>query len=394
MISITKLLTDQEYYGDRLRYQPTSHRQIHGASQGSGPVVVWNVTRSCNLRCIHCYASAVCGKTPNELTIAESKDFIDDLAGFKVPVLLFSGGEPLIRDDIFELIQYAASKGIRPVISTNGTLITQEIAEIIKASGVSYVGISLDGVGVNNDTFRGIPGAFEKALAGIRNCLAIGQRVGLRFTISKHTYESLNEVFDLIEQEKIPRVCFYHLVYSGRGIELRDADVTLEESRRALERIIAKTIDFERRGLKTEILTVDNHADGVYLYQWTLKHKPERADSILTLLRNNGGNRSGVAFGNVDWEGNVHPDQFTRDITLGNIRDRKFSEIWTDPAQPILAGLRERRKLLEGRCSKCRWLELCNGNFRARATVLGSFWASDPACYLTDEEIGIGGQSC
>jgi putative heme d1 biosynthesis radical SAM protein NirJ1 len=390
MISLTRLLTNQEYFGDHLRYQPTSYRQTHGASLGYGPVVVWNITRSCNLGCIHCYANAVCGKNKNELTFAESKKFIDDLADFKVPVLLFSGGEPLIREDIFELIQYAASRGIRSTISTNGTLITQEIAVIIKASGVSYVGISLDGVGIKNDTFRGVSGAFGKALAGIRNCLAIGQRVGLRFTISKHTYESLNEIFDLIEQEKIPRVCFYHLVYSGRGIELKDADVTLEESRNALDLIIAKTFELERKGIKTEILTVDNHADGVYLYLWALKHMPDRADSILTLLRNNGGNRSGVAFGNVDWEGNVHPDQFTRDIILGNIRDRKFSEIWTDPSQPVLAGLRERKKLLEGRCSQCRWLELCNGNFRARATVLGSFWASDPACYLTDEEIGAG----
>lgn len=394
MISLSKLLTNQEFSGDHLRYQPTSYRQIHGASQGSGPVVVWNTTRSCNLRCIHCYANAVCGNTTNELNTAESKSFIDDLANFRVPVVLFSGGEPLIRDDIFELIQHAKSKGIRSTISTNGTLITEKIAEIIKASGVSYVGISLDGVGEKNDIFRGVSGAYKKALTGIRNCLAIGQRVGLRFTISKHTYESLNDVFDLIEQEKIPRVCFYHLVYSGRGKELKDADVTLEQSRKALDLIIAKTLEFERKEIKVEILTVDNHADGVYLYLWALRHKPDRAQSILTLLRNNGGNRSGIAFGNVDWEGNVHPDQFSRDIILGNIRDRKFSEIWTDSSQPVLVKLRERKKHLEGRCSQCRWLDMCNGNFRARATVLGSFWASDPACFLTDEEITSGDLIC
>jgi radical SAM protein with 4Fe4S-binding SPASM domain len=259
----------------------------------------------------------------------------------------------------------------------------------IKASGVSYVGISLDGIGEDNDTFRGSPGAFDKALAGIRNCLKIGQRVGLRFTISKLTIGNLREVFDLIEKERIPRVCFYHLVYSGRGINLKDADVTLEETREALNLIISKTLEFQARGLKIEILTVDNHADGIYIYNWAKENKPERAESILTLLKNNGGNRSGIAFGNVDWEGNVHPDQFTRDVLLGNIKERKFSEIWKDETNPILHKLRNRKQHLEGRCRQCKWLDLCNGNFRARATVLGSFWAPDPACYLTDEEIGL-----
>lgn len=389
MISLTKLLTDETYYGDSLRYKPTSQHQTHGASEGRGPVVVWNVTRSCNLRCIHCYASAVCGENPNELTTDEAKNLIDDLAQFNVPVLLFSGGEPLIRPDIFQLIQYATSQGIRSVISTNGTLITADIATQIKTSGVSYVGISLDGIGEDNDTFRGCPGAYRKALEGIRHCLDIGQRVGLRFTISKHTYGSLPKVFDLIEQERIPRVCFYHLVYSGRGIDLKDADVTPAETREALNLIIAKTLHFRDLGLKTEILTVDNHADGIYIYQWAKEHLPRRAESILALLKNNGGNRSGIAFGNIDWEGNVHPDQFTRTEVLGNIRERKFSEIWNDETHPLLAGLRNRKQYLHGRCQQCQWLDLCNGNFRARATALGGFWASDPACYLTDQEIGL-----
>lgn len=387
MISLTRLLTDQQYYGDSLRYTTDSVKQRHGAAAGRGPVVVWNVTRSCNLHCIHCYASAVRDVNPDELSTAAAKSFIDDLARFKVPVLLFSGGEPLIREDIFDLIAHAAARGIRAVISTNGTLITEDIARKIKESGVSYVGISIDGIGADNDRFRGSPGSFAKALRGIRHCLRIGQRVGLRFTISKNTYGSLGAVFDLIEQERIPRVCFYHLVYSGRGIHLKDADVTREESRAALDLIIAKTLDFQARRLATEILTVDNHADGIYIYLWALKNKPERAAAIRTLLKNNGGNRSGIAFANVDWEGNVHPDQFTREVRLGNVKERKFSEIWTDPAHPILQQLRNRQQYLGGRCAACQWLDVCNGNFRARAIAAGSLWGSDPACYLTDQEI-------
>ena len=389
MISLTKLLLDEKNYGDRLRYQKNSKLQSHGTSKGYGPVVVWNSTRSCNLRCVHCYSNAINGHNPEELSTEEAEKFIDNLEEFKVPVLLFSGGEPLTRNDIFHLIDYTKSKGIRPVISTNGTLITKDIAQTIKNSGVSYVGISLDGVGENNDQFRGVQGAFNKALLGIRNCKEIGQKVGLRFTISKQTYDSLEAIFDLIESEKIPRVCFYHLAYSGRGYDMMDNDVSKEQSRKALDLIISKTIEFSDKNRDIEILTVDNHADGVYIYNWALKNAPDRADEILKLLKNNGGNRSGIAIGSVNWNGDVYPDQFTGNIKLGNIKKQKFSQIWADESNSTLNGLRNRKELLKGRCGSCKWLDICNGNLRARATVNGSLWGSDPACYLTDNEIGL-----
>lgn len=391
MISVTKLLTGKEEFGDRLRYGSDSSRQSYGTAKGKGPVVVWNSTRRCNLNCIHCYANATHGFNPDELTHDEAISFIKDLSEFKVPVLLFSGGEPLLRDDIFNLIHYAELKGIRPVISTNGTLITPEIAKKIKDHGVGYVGVSLDGAGENNDRFRGMQGAFKKAIEGIRNCIKIGQRVGLRFTISKETYGSLWEIFNLIEKEQIPRICFYHLAYSGRGINIKDNDVSKTQSRNAIDLIISKTLEFHGKGLDIEILTVDNHSDGVYIYNWARKNFPERAEHIFELLKNNGGNRSGMAIGSIDWEGNVYPDQFTMNVNLGNVKERKFSEIWKDETNPVLSGLRNRKALLEGRCSKCRWIDLCNGNLRARATLSGSLWASDPACYLTDNEIGLKG---
>jgi radical SAM protein with 4Fe4S-binding SPASM domain len=389
MISITKLLTDEAHYGDGLRYRPDSGRQPHGAAGGMGPVVVWNITRACNLKCIHCYANANVGESDSiTLTTAEAEELIADLARFKVPALLFSGGEPLLREDLFHLLRLASDRGIRPVLSSNGTLIDETMAGQIKDSGVSYVGISLDGVGAANDRFRGVPRAFEAALAGIRHCLRIGQRVGLRFTITRANVGSLPAIFDLIESERIPRVCFYHLVYSGRGMRLKEEDLSLAETRAVLDLIFAKTLEFREKDQPVEVLTVDNHADGIYAYLWAKENLPERAEPILTLLRHNGGNRSGIAFGNVDWEGNVHPDQFTRSVTLGNVKDRPFSAIWTDQTLPDLARLRDRRRYLEGRCGRCRWLDCCNGNFRARALAAGGFWASDPACYLTDQEIG------
>lgn len=393
MISVTKLLFAREYYGDSLRYTKSAHAMRNGAGEGMGPVVVWNSTKTCNLKCRHCYMSSDSKKYQNELTTEEAKAFIDDLADFHVPVLLFSGGEPLIRPDFFELAEYAQKKGVRPTLSTNGTLITREVAARIKEIGVGYVGISLDGLQDVNDKFRGVEGAFEKAMAGIQNCVSVGQRVGLRFTINHHNIQELDNIFDFIERENINRVCFYHLVYSGRGSAMQDQDVTAEESRRAMDTIIRRTKDFEDRGLEKEILTVDNHCDGVYMYlKAVAEGNAAQAEQIKEYIAMNGGNRSGIAFGEVDPFGYVHPDQFTQHHTFGNIRDRKFSEIWQDTTHPIMAGLKDRKPLLKGRCAKCRFLDNCNGNFRTRAeAVTGDFWASDPSCYLTDEEIGIKG---
>ncbi len=391
MISVTKLLFATDYYGDTLRYSEDSREAKHGVRVGVGPVVVWNSTKTCNLKCRHCYMNSDAQKYEGELTTEEAKRFIDDLAEFNVPVLLFSGGEPLMRKDFFELAEYAAAKGIRPTLSTNGTLITREVAERIKKIGVGYVGISLDGLQEVNDKFRGKEGAFQAAMEGIQNCVAVGQRVGLRFTINHHNIQELDRIFDFIEEKGINRVCFYHLVYSGRGNAMMDEDVTPEQSRMAMDTIIRRTRDFEERGLEKEILTVDNHCDGVYMYLQALKEgRTELAEQMLKFISMNGGNRSGMAFAEVDPLGYVHPDQFTQHHTFGNVRERKFGDIWTDMTHPILAGLKDRKQLLKGRCAKCKFLANCNGNFRTRAeATTGDFWESDPACYLTDEEIGL-----
>ncbi len=392
MISVTKLLFDSAYDGDALRYRPESARMKHGTSAGHGPVVVWNMTRTCNLNCRHCYMDADASRHIGELTTDEARAFIDDLAEMRTPALLFSGGEPLVRPDFYELASYASERGVRPTLSTNGTLITREAAQRIKEIGVAYVGVSLDGLADVNDTFRGKSGAYEAAMRGIENCVAAGQRVGLRFTINAHNVRELDAIFDFIEEKNIDRACFYHLVYAGRGQSMTEEDVTPQQARQAIDTIVRRCRDFEARGIRKEILTVDNHCDGVYLF---LKAKAEKneplARQIWHFLTMNGGNRSGIAFGEVDPEGNVHPDQFTQHHTFGNIRERKFSEIWKDTAgQPILAGLKERKSLLKGRCARCRFLAVCNGNFRTRAEAkTGDFWASDPACYLTDEEIGL-----
>ncbi|MDP2916907.1 MAG: radical SAM protein [Dehalococcoidia bacterium] len=389
MISISRLLCDTISPGDSLRYGDRAHSALSKYANGSRPVVVWNCTRQCNLACIHCYASAGNRKSPDEMDTAAGRAFIRDLAEYGVPVILFSGGEPLLRKDMFELAQLAQDLGIRVALSTNGTVIDEEKAEKLKQIGFAEVGISLDGIGTKNDRFRGKEGAFAAALAGIRGCREKGLRVSLRLTITKHNYQEIPAIFRLVEDEKIDRVCFYHLAYAGRGDSLRNQDLTTAQTREVVDLIMKRTQELHDRGMKKEILTVGNHADGVYLYLKLKESDPRRAEKVLALLRTNGGNNSGIKIGAVDDRGNVHPDQFWWHHTLGNVLERKFGDIWTDTSEPLLRGLKDRKGLLKGRCARCQYLELCNGNLRVRAeAVYGDVWESDPACYLTDQEIG------
>jgi 12,18-didecarboxysiroheme deacetylase len=342
------------------------------------------------LRCVHCYAHARNQADADELTTAQGKSLLDDLAAFGVPVVLLSGGEPLARRDLPELASYAVGKGMRAVISTNGTLITPGVARTLKSIGLSYVGISLDGMQAVNDRFRGVAGAFRSALEGIRNCQAAGIKVGLRFTINRFNAREIPSIFTLIGEMDIPRVCFYHLVYAGRGSELVQQDLGAEETRRTVDLIIDHTRRLHDRGKRTEVLTVDNHADGPYLYLRLLRENPERAREVLELLKWNEGNNSGRGIGCVSWDGAVHADQFWRHYSFGNVKQRPFSQIWTDSSDPLMARLKDKKRHVTGRCAQCRWLDVCAGNFRVRAeAVSGDVWAPDPACYLTDEEIAL-----
>ncbi|MCL6584003.1 MAG: radical SAM protein [bacterium] len=410
MINITRLYCGEETPSDDLRYGRKINKSHHRLGQGwegltnsriplsaseRRPIVVWNSTRTCNLKCVHCYTDSENIPYQGELTTDEAKAMLADLGRFKVPAILFSGGEPLIRKDLFELAAYALEQGVKPTLSTNGTLITKEVARKLKEVGFTYVGISLDGIGEVNDQFRGVAGAFERAMRGFRNCVEVGQRVGLRLTLTRRNAKDLHRIFDFIEAEDIDRACFYHLVYSGRGIDIRNDDLTAEESRKAMDIILERSEDFARRGLAKEILTVDNHVDGIYLYLKLKQKNPQRAKEVMELLTWNGGGlySTGVGIGEIDFCGNVHPDQFWLDYTLGNVRERPFSEIWMDTRDPIMAGLKNRKPLLKGKCSRCRWIDACGGSFRVRALrVYGDPWMEDPQCYLTPEECGISDQ--
>jgi len=385
MINCTRLLCAKKGFYDEIRY-------VQGKpADFNRPIVVWNTTKACNLKCAHCYIDAQAKKDKSELTTKQAKKMIDDLVSFGVPVLLFSGGEPLMRPDLFELGKYALTRGLRTVISTNGTLITKEAAKKIKDAGFSYVGISLDGLEKINDMFRQKSGAFQETLRGIRNCLSSGLRTGLRFTISRYNFKDVAGIFDLIEKEGIQRACFYHLVYTGRASEIKAGDLTRYQARDTMDLIFNRTIRLARKNADTEILTVDNHADGVYLYLRLKKEDKKKAAEVLDLLKINGGNKSGVGIADVDNLGFVHPDQFWGHYPLGNVLKSKFSQIWSDENEGLLKNLRNRLTLLKGKCAYCQFQDVCGGNFRVRAeTVYGDIWQEDPACYLTEKEITSG----
>ncbi len=400
MIDIGKLYCGGMSTGDGLRYGTEAKTDSHGnaphrietSASERRPIVVWNTTRTCNLKCIHCYTDSESKSYSGELTTDEGLSLIDSLADFGIPSLLFSGGEPLMRPDLFTLIERASKKNIRPVISTNGTLIDKEAARRIKDAGVGYVGISLDGTEEVNDHFRGVKGAFKRAMAGFENCIAAGQRVGLRLTLTEKNYRDLHGIFDFIEREGIPRACFYHLVYSGRGSEMYKDDLTHQESRDAMDIIMDRTADFFKRGLDVNILTVDNHVDGVYIYRRLLEENPKRAEEVKDLLSWNGGaaHSTGVGIGNIDPVGNVHPDQFWQDYTFGNVRERSFGDIWMDRSDELMNGLKTKSENIKGRCRLCKYKNLCNGSMRVRGyRTYGDYWAPDPQCYLSDEEIGL-----
>ncbi len=394
MIGISKLYCDTVEASDVLRYGRQSSKlpsHLLQFSEDKRPVVILNITKRCNLKCVHCYASSLDFATQGELSTDQWLRILDDLAEFGCPVVLFSGGEPLLQPDIVKLASHAVSCGMRAVISSNGTLINPEKAGELASVGLSYIGISMDGGPDIHDQFRGFKGSYDSALEGLRNAADAGIKTGIRFTMTKRNIHEIPRLIKLIEAENVPRVCFYHLVYSGRGEELIEETVSHETTREVIDTIIDLTADLHSHGNNVEVLTVDNHCDGPYLYLRLLRENPDRAEKVMELLRFNGGNSTGVGVSAVSWDGAVHPDQFWRNHILGNVMDRSFGDIWTDKNNDFLMKLKNKKHYVTGRCVECKFLDVCGGNFRARAeAVTGDVWKPDPACYLTDEEIGIG----
>jgi heme d1 biosynthesis radical SAM protein NirJ len=354
-----------------------------------GPVVIWNLVRRCNLSCLHCYSISADIDYPGELSTEEVFAVMDDLRAFRVPALILSGGEPLLRKDLFQIADRAKALGFYVALSTNGTLIDAPLAARILSTGFDYVGISLDGLRGTHDRFRRKAGAFDASLAGLRLCRDAGAKVGVRFTLTQDNAGDLAGLLDLIEAEGIHKFYLSHLNYAGRGHANRRRDAEFRTAREALDLLFERCWEGVRRGEEREFVTGNNDADGVYLLHWARRHVPEADHAHLRgKLAEWGGNASGVNVANIDNLGNVHPDTMWWDCTLGNVRSRAFSAIWPDTRHPIMAGLKARPRRIRGRCAGCDYFDVCGGNTRVRALkTSGDPWAEDPACYLCEEEI-------
>jgi heme d1 biosynthesis radical SAM protein NirJ len=357
-----------------------------------GPVVIWNLIRRCNLACKHCYSISADTDFPGELSTEEVYRVMDDLKGFRVPVLILSGGEPLMRHDIFDISRRAKEMGFYVGLSTNGTLINESNIDRIAGIGYDYVGISIDGLRETHDRFRRLEGAFDASMNAIRLCHARGIKVGMRFTMTQDNARELPELLKIMEDEGIDKFYLSHLNYAGRGNINRKDDVILKTTRWAMDLLFDRCWEYLQRGLHKEFVTGNNDTDGVYLLFWARKHFPDREAHLRAKLAQWGGNSSGVNIANIDNLGQVHPDTFWWHYTLGNVRDRPFSQIWQDVSDPLMAGLKANPRKIKGRCGACQYFDICGGNTRVRAHQLtGDPWAEDPACYLTDEEIGVKG---
>ena len=357
---------------------------------GTGPVVIWNLIRRCNLACKHCYATSADIDFAGELSTAEVFAVMDNLKAFGVSVLILSGGEPLLRPDIFEISQRAKEMGFYVGLSSNGTLINHDNIADIERVGYDYVGVSLDGMRDTHDRFRRKQGAFDESIHGIRLCHQAGIKIGLRFTLTQDNATELPELLQLMRDEDIDKFYLSHLNYAGRGNRNRASDLHHRMTREAMDLMFETCWQDVQAGIKREFVTGNNDADGVYLLQWAAQHLPEHVEALRRQLLRWGGNSSGVNIANIDNLGTVHPDTMWWDYSIGNVRERPFSEIWQDTSDPLMAGLKAAQRPLEGRCAICKHLAICGGNSRTRAWQLtGNPWAEDPGCYLSDEEIGV-----
>lgn len=376
----------------------TNDEPVRAGRKMPGPVVIWNVIRRCNLRCKHCYSTSLDIDFKDELSTEQIKATIDDLKVAHVPVIIFSGGEPLLRPDIFEITEYAKAKGFYVALSTNGTLIDENNIEQIKAANYQYVGISIDGLEEVHDEFRRQEGSFQASMKALKLCKDAGIKVGMRLCLTRDNFNDLPAMLDLMEENNVDKFYLSHLNYSGRGKRNAENDAVFKMTKEAMEMLFERAWSHITKGIDSDFVTGNNDADGPFLLQWATKkfgeQYPTRVANLKQRLINWGGNASGVNVSNIDNTGTIHPDTYWWSHPIGNVKTEKFSDVWKNTQDPLMLGFRESPRPVKGRCKACQYLNICGGNTRTRAFAqTGDAWAEDPGCYLTDKEIGVTAES-
>jgi len=387
MFRISQLL--KTLHDDLLELKP-----VKASRKMPGPVVIWNLIRRCNLRCKHCYSTSLDIDFKDELTTEQIKATIDDLKVAQVPVLILSGGEPLLRPDIYEITAYAKAKGFYVALSTNGTLIDESNIEQIKAADYQYVGISIDGLEEFHDEFRRQKGSFKTSMHAIKLCKEAGIKIGMRLCLTKENFNDIPAMLDLMEEYKVDKFYLSHLNYSGRGKRSAENDAMFQMTKDAMELLYERAWSHISQGVETDFVTGNNDADGPFLLQWASKKfgkiHPEAIENLKQRLINWGGNASGVNVANIDNTGTIHPDTYWWNHPIGNVTKEKFSDVWKNTQDPLMLGFRQSPRPVTGRCAKCEYLNICGGNTRTRAFAQsGDAWAEDPGCYLDDNEIEL-----
>ena len=338
-------------------------------------VVAWEVTRSCNLACAHCRASAVHGPYEGELSTAEALTLVDQIASFASPILILTGGEPLMRADVFDIAEHAVAAGLRTVMSPNGTLVTREVAARMKACGIARISVSIDfPTAGEHDRFRGVPGAYDGAVRGVRNAIAAGVEVQINSTITRLNVHHLAALLQLADDLGAVSFHPFMLVPTGRGKELEEQELPPEEYERALEwmydaqqesKLFMKPTDVphywrvmrQRAKAQGRALAVHPHSHG----------------GMNTLSR---GCLAGVGFCFISHVGGVQPCGYF-DKQAGDVRHTPFRQIWRE--SPLFVELRDFDGL-KGKCGACEFKKVCGG-CRARAyEATGDYMAEEPYC--------------
>jgi heme b synthase len=333
-------------------------------------MIAWEITRSCNLSCLHCRAAAERGPYEGELTTEECFQFIDEIAAFSKPVLILTGGEPLLREDIFEVASYGTHKGLRVVMAVNGTLLDAQMASAAKEAGIQRVSISLDGAtSENHDHFRGVVGAYAGAMDGIRYLKEAGLDFQINTTVTKR---NLGEIVDILQLAIRLGAVAHHiflLVPTGRGRELAHEEVAPEEYERTLTW-------FAEQDHQVPIQLKATCAPQYYRIvhqRGGAKELKGHGESLHTFTR---GCLGGISFCFLSHRGDVQPCGYL-EVIGGNIRERPFQEIWE--RAEVFQQLRDVTNLA-GKCGECEYRMVCGG-CRARAYSLhGDYLAEEPLC--------------
>ena len=381
-------------------------------------LVFWEVTKGCNLRCIHCRATATELMSPTDLPTEKAKAIIDQIAAFASPILVLSGGEPLYRKDIFELAGYATSKELRVALATNGTLVDRNIAQKIVNAGVKRVSISLDGADAKtHDSFRGIPGAFDNAVQGLKNLRALGMGVQINMTVARHNAHQLPQVLDLARSIGADALHTFLLVPVGCGVEIADREmVPPDEYERMLNWFYDKSLEGDielkatcaphyfrvvrqrraaaRRAAERHPMNVAGigptdammpGGTGIVINQNVAGHPggvpkghhtghPGAAPDGMNAMTKGCLAGTGVCF--ISHEGEVFPCGYLP-MKSGDLRTQTFAEVWT--SSEVFEQLRDTGNL-KGKCGCCEFRNVCMG-CRARAyAATGDMLQEEPFC--------------